>query len=112
MSFPEYYTDDDIVDYDKYVHIKIKGDSLEELDIHEGDIVKVKPYGLSFEENDDDDLYKDDVVLARVNGKSIFGGIQEKGKYVIITPCNKKYEKQMIDQRADVEVLGRLIIKE
>ncbi len=81
--------------------LEVKGDSMVDAGIDDGDLVIVEPVP-------DDDVRNGEIVAARIDGESAIKRFFAKDGKVILEPANGNYPPILVHEHEDFTVLGRV----
>jgi len=81
--------------------LEVKGDSMVDAGIDDGDLVIVEPVP-------DDDVRNGEIVAARIDGESAIKRFFAKDGKVILEPANSDYPPILVHEHDDFTVLGRV----
>lgn len=80
--------------------LKVKGDSMIEAGILDGDMVIVSP---TFE------VSNNDIVVAMINGEATVKTFIKKNNQVILQPENSKYKPILVNETEDFKIIGKVV---
>lgn len=82
-----------------YFALKVKGDSMIEAGIFEGDLVIVSPQNT---------VYKDDIVVARIDDEVTVKRYYSKGNEIKLIPENQNYNPILITNENKFDIIGKV----
>lgn len=98
----EYYLDPALTGGEQAFFLRVKGDSMDEMGIRDGDLVLVRPVA-------EEEIENGEIVAARVDGEGTVKRYFERDSKVVLEPANTDYAPMLVHEYDDFAVLGRVV---